>query len=172
MTSPVTSLTVIASITASAAVAVLLRPSPMTLLGRLRVGGLAPHARQARAAASNLRHVVPRGALLGGVGCGVAVVVVSPAPALFALVAGVVLLRRSRLRAERAAALNRRHAMIELCAALSAELRAGRTPREALTPRCLWFGECGRPVFGGRDRRPRRWGRAGIPSRSGLNRWR
>ncbi|MGP4109407.1 type II secretion system F family protein [Streptomyces sp. 4N509B] len=60
----------------------------------------------------------------------------SPLPLLAAVALAPLALRRWRSRAERLAADRRREAVIELCGTLAVEVRAGRTPGDALADAC------------------------------------
>jgi tight adherence protein B len=124
-----TLLTLLSAISAGAAAAAGMPPSAAASLKRLREIRRSPEQFRRRA---GLRAFAPHAVLVLIAGCVLAVAVRSPVLVLVGVAAAGTVMRFRRRRRTREAAAVRRAAVVELCTGLAAELRAGRTPREAL----------------------------------------
>jgi tight adherence protein B len=125
----VTVLTLLSAISAGAAAAAGMPPSAAAVLNRLREIPSLPARFRPR---PGLRAFAPHAVLLVIACCVLGVAVRSPVLALVGIATAGAVMRFRRRRQTREAAAVRRAAVVELCTGLAAELRAGRTPREAL----------------------------------------
>lgn len=123
-------LLVLAALSAAAAVMALGRPAPAMRLARIA----RPSAVDASGRGGwDLRAVAPGATMLLVAGGVLTIALRSPVLALAGVLAAIGFARWRRRRRRRQITAERRAVVIELCSGLTAELRAGRMPRDALT---------------------------------------